>query len=94
MVAISKNAMIALGVLGGATLVFEPLRTHYLLTAALAVALVSLLQFQEWRGGVASILNHADAKKMIDVNNDVETYGKLYGNDSRYVSIACAGACV
>ncbi len=23
--------------------------------------------------------------KMLDVNNDVETYAKLYGNDSRYV---------
>jgi hypothetical protein len=58
---------------------------HYIITV-LAFGVLAFLQWPEWRGGVTSILTHDDARKMVNVNSDVEGYEKLYGKDSRYVS--------
>jgi sterol 24-C-methyltransferase len=73
----------------GACLVSPSIRAtfaaHYWLCALGALVLVALVNsFSEWRGGVASILNHDTARTHIpNVANEVDTYSQLYGTDSR-----------
>jgi len=82
-----KFTLVVLGLGAAAFAAFEPVRvfvmTHYIAVAIVATFALSLLSFQEWRGGVTSILTHDDAKKMVNVGKDVTEYEKLYGTDSR-----------